>query len=102
MSNKNYRSGRDLEYSRMKYYKSLGCRVIRASGSHGIFDLCIFHPNGSVWGIQCKLVDTLGKANALLEKWKSNPPIQDKVTNKFIQVLEVKVKGSNSIYTSVV
>lgn len=102
MGNPQYISGRSFEYARMKYYKSLNCQVIRAAASHGIFDLCVFHPNGTVSGVQCKIVDTLGKANAMIEKWKSHPPIQDKVTNKFYQILEVRVKGSNVIYTGTV
>ena len=95
--NPQYVSGRAFEYARKKYWEDQKHKVVRAAGSHGIFDLITFGPNGTVQGIQCKLTDTVGKAEAMLAKWKTNPPIPDRACNQFLQVLEVKVKHEKGV-----
>lgn len=51
--NKNYIRGRNIEYKAKKELEAQGYTVIRASGSHGIFDLVAGNKDEVVW-IQCK------------------------------------------------
>lgn len=47
MPNKNYLSGRRLEYEVCQAYKSIGGNAARTAGSHGIADVvAIFHHSG--------------------------------------------------------
>lgn len=54
MTNRNYRRGRALEYRIKKWLEERGFRVIRASGSHGEYDLVAISDKEVVF-IQCKL-----------------------------------------------
>ena len=45
MPNKNYLAGRRLEYKAKKELEEKGWKVIRASGSHGEFDLVAYRKN---------------------------------------------------------
>lgn len=100
--NRNYISGRTMEYARKKFWEDQGHKVIRAAGSHGLYDLVTFSPNGTVQGIQCKVTDSVGKAEAMLARWKTNPPLPDRATNQFIQTLEVKVKHEKGVRSATV
>jgi len=53
VTNKAYRKGYRFEIYVANYLRRNGFYVIRAAGSHGIFDLiAIYH--GCIYGIQCK------------------------------------------------
>ena len=62
MPNRNYLRGRAHEYQVKKELEKDGWLVIRAAGSHGLFDLVaikqpsnyISHKNGQILLIQCK------------------------------------------------
>jgi Holliday junction resolvase len=43
MPNKNYESGRALEYRVCNYWKDLGYEVFRSAGSHKAADVIVFH-----------------------------------------------------------
>ena len=99
--NPNYIAGRAFEYERMAHYKSLGYEVMRTAGSHGLFDIIAISPLGSVEFIQCKRVSTKAEAELLIKKFKENPPIEIKYTTQFHQVLEVKIKGSTKVISTI-
>ena len=64
MPNRNYLKGRAFEYRVKKFLEDMGFTVIRASGSHGKYDICAFYRNGNKslsLLIQCKSMK--GKSN---------------------------------------
>jgi hypothetical protein len=96
--NLNYRAGRRVEYGRRKHWIKRGFEVVRSAGSHGIWDLCgvrLEDPNHPVQFIQCKRVDTVTQARALVRKFQQKPPM--KPSPHYNMVLEVQVKGSSEI-----
>lgn len=96
--NKSYIKGRSFEYKRKKVWENQNAIVFRTAGSHGLYDLIAIQ-NGWTYLIQCKVVDSEGKAKALIEKWKFDPPIPEQAGQKFFQVLEVHVNGSSETLT---
>ena len=96
MPNRNYIRGRAFEYERMKYWReTMGAdAVIRASGSHGIFDLIVFR-KAHVTGVQCKLTEDIQQAKRLLAAFRTSPPLA--TSSHYHQCLEVKVKGSKEV-----
>ena len=94
MSNRNYLAGRRFEYERMKHYRSLGCHVMRTSGSHGKFDLIAILSTGHAYFIQCKSVVDEATAKRLIASFKKEPPFKQA---HFTQVMEVKIKGGKII-----
>jgi hypothetical protein len=67
-------------------------KVIRASGSHGEFDVIAYKPRSTLF-IQCKRVETQVQADKLAKDFRANPPNKPcDVT--FTQQLWVKVKGT--------
>lgn len=93
MSNPNYVAGRAQEYSSMKQWKERGYSTIRASGSHGQFDVIAFRSDRKPELIQCKLVKTEAQYKALLKLFKeTTTPSQF-----FHQVLETRIKGSKTV-----
>lgn len=91
MPNKQYQAGRRLEYECMARWKRGGYEVARSAGSHGIWDLCAVKHGQPVNLIQCKRVSTDKQAVAIIEAFRSNPPL---MPDKFYhQILEVKIKG---------
>ena len=94
--NTNYLAGRRMEYERKYHYESLGQSVIRASGSHGEWDLVAKDwSRGIVTHIQCKLVSTEAAATRLLARFREAPPHIPQPNCH--QRLEVKIKGSKEI-----
>jgi hypothetical protein len=74
--NRNYIAGRAFEYKIMAQWKAKDNIVMRTAGSHGPFDVIAIDPGHVCTLIQCKRVAKMGQANALIEKWKTNPPIK--------------------------
>ena len=75
-----------------------GYTVVRSSGSHGVWDLCgirLEDPLYPVMLIQCKIVPTVAKAEALIRRFKANPPLQK--SPHYVMILEVQVKGSKEV-----
>jgi hypothetical protein len=100
MPNKNYLAGRRWEYDVMKYLRDADYKVIRASGSHGEFDIVAYKPQSTLF-IQCKRVDTLAEARRMGVNWKKSPP-NPPAQVSFTQQLWVKVKGEpgNHIFSA--
>ena len=94
LPNPNYQAGVRFERERMKHYVSQGYAVMRTAGSHGFYDVIAFSPR-SVMAIQCKVVATQTQATKLLKDFKASPPMS--CVTSFIQVMEVKVKGSREV-----
>lgn len=93
--NKNYTAGRAFEYKRKKYWTEQGYDVIRASGSHGPYDLVALRAGTPTLAIQCKRCTKESEANSLLREFRKNPPL---APNKYFhQRMEVQVKGSSEI-----
>lgn len=90
MTNSNYVSGRRFEYQVKDEYEESGYTVIRASGSHGPYDLVALHPSGQVILIQCKVVKNEAAALNLKRHWE--PHFTPAAYN---QVLAVKIKGKS-------
>jgi Holliday junction resolvase len=55
MPNKQYLTGRRLEYQVRNFFKSVGMTVIRSAGSHGKWDVvAIDESNRIIYLVQCK------------------------------------------------
>lgn len=92
MTNKNYISGRRWEYKVKDQWEKDGYVVIRASGSHGDFDLVAFNPHlvDMPYFIQCKRTRSESEGMRLLKEWREHPPFPPGRVG-FKQVLEVVV-----------
>ena len=90
--NKAYQQGVRWERECKKDWESRNFVVIRASGSHGIFDLvCVPENNKSgIYGIQCKVTKAEKRAKQLTDAFRKKPPLP---VGACIQVLSVKVLG---------
>lgn len=95
--NKNYISGRAFEYKRKKHWEAQGYDVIRASGSHGPFDLVALCSGNPTLAIQCKRCEKLSEAKRLLAEFKKNPPLAPNTF--FHQLMEVYVKETKELLT---
>ncbi len=98
MANKNYQAGRRFEYERRNAWIAYGYEVVRASGSHGSFDLICLQSNQVPVLIQCKRVSTMAEAKRLMASFESHPPLQPSI--KYVQIMEVKVKGKGEILST--
>lgn len=90
MSNKNYVAGAAFERATQKAWERRGYSTIRASGSHGLYDVVAFSCDRKPEMIQCKRCTTEAEAARLMRNFK-------KVTIPslyFHQSMAVKVKGS--------
>jgi hypothetical protein len=95
--NKHYVKGRNFEYARMHHYRDEGYTVIRASGSHGPFDLVAIEPNELVILIQCKTCIGEKQAFMLIRKFKHDPPLPP--SDHYRQVMEVYVEDTKQVMT---
>lgn len=86
----NYTKGRAYEYTTMELWRSKGYSVIRAAGSHGLYDLIAFKLDRKPELIQCKVVKTESLAKGLLKKFK----LETKPSSTYHQILTIKVHGS--------
>jgi len=64
--NKKYVKGRSFEYQIKKIFEKRGFNVMRASGSHGLFDLIAFKKNGNE-------IETIFIQTKTYKKPRSNP-----------------------------
>jgi Holliday junction resolvase len=92
--NKNYVAGRSFEYARKAAWEADGYDVIRAAGSHGVYDLVAFKRDKIVF-IQCKLVEKGSQVIPLANEFVEKTPIL--YMRGVGQVLEVRVKGSKEV-----
>ena len=98
--NKNYESGRRLEYEIMKRWEERGYSVARSAGSHGIWDVCAVRWDRSVELIQCKVTKERRVAENMVRDFKSNPPLTP--SKYFHQSLVVKIKGTRDLLIATV
>ena len=98
--NHNYNAGRNFEYKRRNFYKREKYEVIRAAGSHGLFDLMAFDSDRPTLCIQCKRVEKRSHANRMLKQFRESPPLRP--SRYFHQVLEVYVKEDREILSTTV
>jgi hypothetical protein len=96
MPNRNYEQGARFEREVIARYKADGAACIRASGSHGLFDVVAIYPGNLSVFTQCKVTKSESHAESLLKKFQENPPLP---AGFYIQVLEVKIprKGTRSV-----
>lgn len=95
MSNPNYISGRAFEYAIQREWESLGYSTIRASGSHGNWDVVAYDATRKPEFIQCKVVARTQIAERLIKKFRETT-----LSNGYYhKVLAVKVKGSSKFYS---
>lgn len=88
MPNSNYTRGAKFERERKAHWEALGYKAFRSAGSHGAFDLIVAHPTiDSVLFIQCKVVPTKAKAEAMIRKWWKS----ERTLYQHTEVIEVKV-----------
>lgn len=88
---------RSLKTMRAKHWESLGSYVLRSTGSRE-FDLTVIRKHsGEVHFIQCKIVDTMKKAERMIEAFKANPPYGTSVKQRYTQMLEVWVKEEKQV-----
>lgn len=88
--NPNYRAGRLFEYETIRDYRAIGYSCIRASGSHGEYDLVAYRKDCKPVLVQCKRVSKASEAKRLGKVFSSS--IQS--SPYYYQCLRVKVKGS--------
>lgn len=95
--NKNYIAGRKLEYDTMASWRDAGYEVIRASGSHGLYDIVAFRLDRKAEFIQCKRVGDETTAKRIIKQFKETT-----IPSQFYhQVLAVKVKGKENLVVTV-
>ena len=89
MPNKNYIAGRAFEYATMRDYEKRGFDCIRASGSHGEFDVIAYALGRKPVFIQCKKVESRSTGNLLVDRFveTTEPCLW------YHQCMRVKVKG---------
>lgn len=89
MPNKNYLSGRRLEYETVHTWVEKGYEAMRTAGSHGPFDVLAFRVDRKPEAIQCKVVALEAQADRLITEF-----IKDTIPSKhYHQTMTVKVKG---------
>lgn len=78
MPNKNYLKGRRLEYKAKKELEADGWIMLRASGSHGFFDLAGIHPDlqGTIW-LQLKGTNEPSAVDRLIKEFKDTLPVPE-------------------------
>lgn len=92
MANSNYVRGRAFEYQLKRDLEADGWLVMRASGSHGIFDLIALRETSEdreTRLIQCKVTKDKKQIDRLKKEFDSNLPFK-----YFTQQLAIKITGS--------
>jgi Holliday junction resolvase len=89
MPNANYARGVRYERQIMAQLKASGYSVVRASGSHGLFDVIAFRSGSPVIAVQCKCSKTLSKAKAeeRAKAFVKAPPLSPSI--HFSQVISI-------------
>lgn len=90
MPNKNYLSGVRFERETMKSYEAQGYKCIRASGSHGEYDIVAYRANHKPVLIQCKVVTKKAAVDLMIKRFIEEVPSE----LHYHQSLRVKLKGS--------
>lgn len=90
MPNRNYIAGRNFEYATMRTWEKSGFKCIRASGSHGEYDVIAYRLHHYPVFLQCKVVTTEAEANRLIKAWKEDT----RPSKTYCQFLTIKIKGS--------
>ncbi len=95
MPNKNYQSGRRFEYETMATWREKGYEVIRASGSHGSYDIVAYKLDRHPEFIQCKSTASPTVARGLLKKFKETTL----PSSHYHQTLTIRLKGNRAPIT---
>lgn len=91
MPNKQYLAGRRWEYECAADLRLRGFKVIRASGSHGEYDLVAYAPDKKPIFIQCKRVESKTTGTRLVKNWMQST----KPEEHYHQKMMVRVKGKS-------
>lgn len=95
MPNKQYQAGRRFEYECIRMWEKRDYKCIRASGSHGLYDIVAFRPDRKPEFIQCKRVADSPQGRRLIEKFR-----EDTISAAFFhQTIAVRVKGTKDVLT---
>lgn len=95
MPNTNYLRGVRFERLRKKRWEEAGYHVIRASGSHGKFDLVAIYPGGIVNLIQCKVTASMKGVGKMVNDFQKKPPMLKSVS--YNQCLEIWVRSERKL-----
>lgn len=72
MPNRNYQRGVRFERDVMKVLTLKGFKVIRASGSHGEYDVVAYKPEDKPLFVQCKVVAKVVDGERLINSFKES------------------------------
>jgi Holliday junction resolvase len=97
MPNKNYQAGRRFEYEVMRAAERQGMSCVRASGSHGLYDVIAFHVDRKPQMVSCKVVAKEADAARLIKHFREHTQHAE----YFHQTLAVKIKGKYTQYVTV-
>lgn len=97
MPNPNYIRGRKFEWDLAKDYRDMGFRVIRASGSHGEFDLVVYRPGAKPEFVQCKTCQDEAVGVRMVKAWALLPAEQ-----YYHQTIAIKVMGKSKVLSATV
>jgi len=89
--NKNYLTGRAYEYKAKKVLEEDGYTVIRAAGSHGLWDLIAVRGTEPVRCIQIKRTKSPGGVKQLFGRFK--PQVNGDASTHYVHELWVWYKG---------
>ena len=94
MANRKYEQGTRFEREVIKDYEAMGWHCIRASGSHGAFDVVAIHSDNYIHLIQCKVTKDEKLADRMLVNFYKNPPLP---RGRYVQRMHVKIprKGTH-------
>lgn len=84
--------------SRVLHWTSLESFVLMTRPKMGEFDLTVIRKHsGEIYLIQCRIVDTLKKAENMIQRFKANPPYGRHARQRYTQMLEVFVKEERQV-----
>lgn len=92
MPNKQYQSGVRFEREVIKNRQMKGFQTIRASGSHGVYDIVCFMYGRKPEFVQCKVTSKESVAKKILKDFVENT----ESSFYFHQTMSVKVKGNKN------
>lgn len=97
MPNANYINGRRFEYETMAYWRERGYQTIRASGSHGAYDIIAFRVDRKPDFIQCKNSAKETTAKKLLKDFQDTTA----PSSFYHQTMMVKIKGGEILQETI-
>lgn len=98
MPNKNYLAGVRWERKVKAQREADGYICLRASGSHGAFDIIAMPPagtGGNVLAVQCKVVAKDSTAKLLAKDWGNAPSLTNQT-----EMLEIYVRSTKTQVTA--